>query len=69
MPTSSDISSVSNVFEYLAEGNLKAENPNQIYSMDTYPVAVCDNIRISRARPYQGQMWQGKIANSDASMV
>ena len=48
------------LFEYFAE-TFKAENPNHIYSIDTYPVAVCDNIRISRSRLYQGDIWRGKI--------
>ena len=33
------------LFEYLAEGG-KTKNPNDIYIIDTFPVAVCDNIRI-----------------------
>ena len=33
----------------------KAENPNHIYSIDTYPVAVCEDIHISRSRLYQGE--------------
>ena len=32
-----------------------------MYSIDAYPVAVCDNIRISRSRLYQGESWRGKI--------
>ena len=31
------------------------------FIIDTYPVAVCDNIRISRSRLYQGEAWRGKI--------
>ena len=50
------------LFEYFAE-LFKAENPNHIYSIDTYPVAVCDNIRIPRSRLYQGETWRGKIAS------
>ena len=50
------------LFEYFAE-LFKAENPNHIYSIDTYPVAICDNIRISRSRLYQGEIWRGKIAS------
>ena len=50
------------LFQCLAEV-FKAENPNHIYSIDTYPVAVCDNIRISRSRLYQGESWRGKIAS------
>ena len=50
------------LFEDFAE-LFKAENPNHIYSIDTYPIAVCDNIRISRSRLYQGEIWRGKIAS------
>ena len=50
------------LFEYFAEVFI-AENTNHIYSIDTYPVAVCDNIRISRSRLYQGEAWRGKIAS------
>ena len=50
------------LFEYFAEVFI-AENPNHIYSIDTYPVAVCDNIRISRSRLYQGEAWRGSIAS------
>ena len=31
--------------------------------IDTFPVAVCDNIRISRSRIYQGEPWRGRIAS------
>ena len=50
------------LFEDFAEV-FKAENPNHIYSIDTYPVAVCDTIRISRSRLYKGESWRGKIAS------
>ena len=50
------------LFENFAE-ILKAENPDHIYSIDTYPMAVCDTIRISRARLYQGEEWRDKIAS------
>ena len=50
------------LFENLAEMS-KVDNPNNIYSIDTYPVPVCDNIRISRCRLYQGEEWRGKIAS------
>ena len=50
------------LFESLAEG-AKAKNPNNVYIIDTFPVAVCDNIRISRSRIYQGETWRGKIAS------
>lgn len=50
------------LFESLAEVS-KADNLNNIYAIDTYPVPVCDNIRISRCRIYQGEAWRGKIAS------
>lgn len=50
------------LFQILAEG-FKAENSENIFSIDTFPVAVCDNIRISRSRLYQGPDWRGKIAS------
>ena len=50
------------LFEQLAE-TAKTENIPNIYSVDTFPVAVCDNIRISRCRRYQGETWRGKIAS------
>ena len=34
--------------------------PDGFYAIDTYLVAVCDNIRISRCRLYQGEEWRGK---------
>ena len=51
------------LFQQLAEGNLKSKNPNNIYAIDTFPVAVCDNIRMHRSRIYQGQTWHRKIAS------
>lgn len=50
------------LFHGLAE-DFKAENSEHIYSIDTFPVAVCDNIRISRSQLYQGPDWRGKIAS------
>src|SRR5699024_12401769 len=29
------------------------------YILDSFPVAVCDNIRISRCRLLQGEQWRG----------
>ena len=50
------------LFDHFAE-TAKTENANNIYSVDTFPVSVCDNIRISRCRRYQGEIWRGKIAS------
>ena len=52
------------LFQCLAAG-FKAEKIQMIFSSftDTYPIAVCDNIRISRSRRYQGEAWRGRIAS------
>jgi len=50
------------LFQVLAEG-FKAENSENIYSIDTFPVAVCDTIRISRSHLSQDPDWRGKIAS------
>ena len=49
-------------FESLAT-DCKAENPNQLYAIDSYPVPACDVIRISGAKLYQGKVWRGTIAS------
>jgi hypothetical protein len=36
-------------------------NADCIYSIDTFPLALCDNIRISRAKIYQGDAYRGYI--------
>lgn len=46
----------------LGEAN-KQVNPNHEYIVDSMPVPVCDNIRISRSRLYQGEAYRGKIAS------
>ena len=50
------------LFESLAI-DCKAQNPNQLYAIDSYPVPVCDPIRISGATLYQGEVWRGHIAS------
>ena len=50
------------LFQYLAAG-FRTQNVNDIFVIDTYPIAVCDNIRISRSRRYQGETWRGWIAS------
>ena len=50
------------LFDHFAE-TAKTQNTNNIYSVDTFPVSVCDNIRISRCHRYQGEIWRGKIAS------
>jgi hypothetical protein len=41
----------------------KTLNPENIYALDTFPIPVCDNIRISRARIYQDEQYRGYIAS------
>lgn len=38
-------------------------NPRQEYIIDSFPVAVCDNIRIRRCRIYCSEAYRGKIAS------
>ena len=39
---------------------LKAMSGASEYIIDSFPVAVCDNIRISRCKLLQGKQWRGK---------
>ncbi len=39
----------------------KELNADSIYSLDTFPIPACDNIRISRAKIYQGEAYRGYI--------
>jgi hypothetical protein len=39
----------------------KALNSEAIYVIDSLPIAVCDNIRISRAKLYTSEMYRGYI--------
>jgi len=41
----------------------KAVNEEDIYAIDTFPIPVCDNIRISRAKIYQDEAYRGYIAS------
>jgi hypothetical protein len=41
----------------------KAVNPEAIYAIDTFPVPVCDNIRIFRAKIYQDEAYRGYTAS------
>jgi hypothetical protein len=50
------------LFHILAEV-FKAENASQEYCLDSLPVPVCDNIRICRAKLYQGEEHRGYIAS------
>lgn len=50
------------LFHILAE-TANAENASQEYCLDSFPVPVCDNIRIRRAKLYQGEAFRGYIAS------
>ena len=50
------------MFQSLAE-TFKTTNPEQTYCVDSFPVPVCDNIRIDRCRVYQGEEFRGYIAS------
>jgi hypothetical protein len=41
----------------------KALNADSVYSVDSFPVAVCDNYRIPRAKLYHGEPYRGRIAS------
>lgn len=50
------------LFAHLAE-LWKGLNREQVYALDTFPVAVCDNWRIRRCRLYQGEQFRGRITS------
>jgi hypothetical protein len=41
----------------------KEVNEEDIYAIDTFPIPVCDNIRISRAKIYRNEAYRGYIAS------
>ena len=41
----------------------KEANASGEYAVDSFPVAVCDNIRISRCRVYTGECFRGRLAS------
>jgi hypothetical protein len=41
----------------------KELNEGSIYSVDTFPIPVCDNYRIRRSKLYQGEEYRGYIAS------
>ena len=53
---------LSALFYYLADF-FKALNLSGQYLIDSFPVAVCDNIRIGRCRLVEGEEYRGKIAS------
>jgi len=50
------------LFAMLGE-HWKALNENSVYAIDTFPVPMCDNYRIPRARLYRGEDYRGYIAS------
>lgn len=50
------------LFAMLGE-HWKALNENSIYAIDTFPVPMCDNYRIPRARLYCGEEYRGYVAS------
>jgi len=50
------------LFLYLGEA-IKELNINQTYCIDSFPVAVCQNIRIPRCRIVQGKEYRGYCAS------
>ena len=50
------------LFEVLAE-IFKALNSSSTYIIDSFPIQVCDNIRIPVCKIYQGAAYRGKIAS------
>jgi hypothetical protein len=41
----------------------KQLNPDAIYIIDSFPIAVCDNYRIPRVKLYKGKAYRGYIAS------
>ena len=50
------------MFNLLGE-HWKSLNKDMIYSIDTFPIPVCDNYRIRRSRIYQDEAYRGYIAS------
>lgn len=50
------------LFSVLAE-YFKQGNPSNEYIVDSFPIAVCDNIRIFRSKIFSGEQYRGYIAN------
>ena len=38
-------------------------NPESLYIIDSFPIAVCDNIRIRCCQRYRGEAWRGYQAS------
>lgn len=50
------------LFAFLGE-HWKELNSESVYIIDSFPIASCDNIRISRSRRYHGEDYRGYIAS------
>ena len=50
------------LFRLLGE-QFKVDNSDQLYAIDSFPVAVCDNYRIKRCRIYNTECYRGYIAS------
>ena len=50
------------LFEVLADLGREL-NPENLYIVDSFPVAACDNYRIRRCRRYHGEAWRGYQAS------
>lgn len=50
------------LFNVLGE-HWKALNEESVYAIDTFPIPVCDNYRITRVKLYQGAQYRGYIAS------
>jgi hypothetical protein len=50
------------LFEILGQA-YKTHNAEATYLIDTFPIPACDNIRIRRARRYQGEEYRGYTAS------
>ena len=48
---------------HILRATFQAMNPDQEYCLDSFPVPVCDNIRIQRCLLYQGEEYRGYIAS------
>lgn len=52
------------LFQLLAQA-FKHLNKDKIYLVDSFPVPVCSNVRVSRCKLYKNKKYQGYIASKD----
>lgn len=50
---------IERVFETFANRRKKQSDWQNVYLLDSFPVGICDNIRISRSRLVTGAAWRG----------